>query len=294
MGQKQRVAVVVDSAASLPANVGGNGGPYVVPMQLTIDGRNYLDGRELTPTAFYRMQRGMRELPTTASPSPADFLSAFQSAAHKTPSILCLTISPRFSSSHDSARTAIQAAKDAVPQAQIVVLDTESAAGGEGLIAMEALRAAQRGDSLEGVTEAARAVIPKVTLLAFLETLYYVWRSGRVPKVAYAGTSLLRIKPLFELYRGEIRTLARPRTSPRAADRLTEIMRQRAGPGPVHATVMHAGAVEAAERLIEKVGAKFTCEELFISEFSPVMGTHTGPGLLGIAFWSEDAGGQPA
>ena len=289
MGQENRVAVVVDSAASLPvdAKVGEEAGLYVVPMQLIIGGRTYLDGRDLTPTEFYRMQKGIKELPATSTPPPAAFLEAFRSAAQEASSIICLTVSPRFSSSYDSARTAAQEAEKTLLEAKIAVLDTESAAGGEGLIAMEAWRAAQRGVGLEEVMAAVRVLVPKVSLLAFLDTLYYVWKSGRMPRVVYAGTSLLGIKPLLEMSRGEVRNVARPRTASRATARMIELMRQRVGAGPIHAAVLHADAGEAADRLRQRVSLEFPCKELFISEFSPVMGSHTGPGLLGIAFWSE-------
>ena len=94
------------------------------------------------------------------------------------------------------------------------------------------------------------------------------------------------------LTRGEIGTVARPRTAATATDRMLERMARRAGPGPVHATVMHAQAREAAEAIMKRLDTEFKCEELFVSEFSPVMGAHTGPGLLGVAYWSEAAGGE--
>ncbi len=289
MAKESRVAVVVDSAASLPADMGPPEKTqlYVVPMQLFIEGKTYRDGRDLKPAEFYRMLQSMAGVPTTSGPSPADFLDAFRAAAQGASSVLCLTVSPRFSSTYYSALAAAQEAKEAIPQVPIVVLNTESAAGSEGLIAMQAWRAAQQGGGLQEVVAAAQEVMSKVSLLAFLDTLYYVWKSGRVPKVAYLGTSLLQIKPLFELYHGEIRSVARARTTPRATERLLKLMRQRVRSGRIHATVMHADALAAAEQLRQKVEAEFTCEEMFISEFSPVMGTHTGPGVLGVAFWTE-------
>ena len=282
-----RVAIVVDSAASLPADTAEREGLFVVPMQLAVGDETYLDGRDLKPTAFYRMLRDMTDLPKTSAPSPASFLETFRSAAKGAAAIFCLTVSSRFSSSHDSARTAVREAEGAVQHTEIAVVDSGSAAGGEGLIALEAWRAAQRGESLDGVVAAAEAVIPKVSILAYVDTLHYLWKGGRVQRLAYAGTSLLRIKPVFELSQGEVRNVARPRTGRRAAERLVELMRRRVGSGRLHATVMHADVEEAAEALQQRIGAEFPCDELYVSEFSPVMGAHTGPGLLGVAFWSE-------
>ena len=289
MDQKSQVAIVVDSAASLPPEILDRPGIHVVPMRFVIDGETYRDGRDLSATDFYGMVKGLDEPPTTSAPSPADFMDAFREAARHASSVLCLTVSPRFSSSLDSARAAAEEAREALTATEIVLLDSESAAGGEGLVATDALRIARAGSGIEAVVAAAKTVVARVSLFAFLDTLYYVWRTGRVPRVAYAGTSLLDIKPLFELHRGEIRNLARPRTSRRAAQRLLELMRRRVGRdhGRVHATVMHADAADAAEELSDRLRSEFDCQELFVSEFSPVMGTHTGPGLLGVAFWSE-------
>ena len=288
-GQKHSVAIVVDSATSLPAEIVHDSQLYVVPMTLTLDGKTYLDGQDITPTSFYRMLKESSVPPTTSAPSPASYLESFKQAAERAQSVLCLTVGSGFSASFDAANVAANEALETLPGVEISVLDSESAAGGEGLIALQALRAARNGDGLGDVTAVANEVIPRIRLLAFLDTLYYLWKGGRVPRIAHTGTSLFRIKPLFELKHGEVSTIARPRTHKRAVKRLLELMRERTTQsGPIHATVMHADALEAAEELRGKVEAEFQCEDLFVSEFTPVMGAHIGPGLLGIAFWSND------
>ncbi len=287
-GQKHSVAIVVDSATSLPAEIGQDSQLHVVPMTLTLDGNTYLDGQDITPTSFYRMLKESSVPPTTSAPSPASYIESFKQAAERTQSILCLTVGSGFSASFDAANIAAREALEALPGVEISVLDSESAAGGEGLIALQALRSARNGDGLDDVKAVAKDVIPRIRLLAFLDTLYYLWKGGRVPRIAHTGTSLFRIKPLFELKHGEVSTIARPRTHKRAVKRLLELMCERAESGPIHATVMHADALEAAEELRGKVEAEFQCEDLFVSEFTPVMGAHIGPGLLGIAFWSND------
>ena len=288
--QKVAVAVVVDSAASLPSGAAEYDHLHVVPMLLTVGGRTYQDGLDLATVDFYRMLREMKTSPTTSAPTPAGFLAAFRRACNEVSSILCLTVSQRFSSSYTSAGAAALELKEERPDVRIDIVDSMSAAGGEGLVAMEAWRAATEGAGLESVAAAANAAISRVSLIAYLDTLYHVWKSGRVPGIAYAGTSLLQVKPVFELSRGEVRTIARPRSAKKAARCLVELMSQRVGSSPVHATVMHADAYEAAERVHMAISSGFQLDELFISEFSPVMGAHTGPGLLGIAFWTEEPG----
>ena len=283
-----RVAIVVDSAASLPAWALDDPLLHVVPMQLVIEGRTYLDGLELSPTEFYRMQRGLSETPTTAAPSPQSYMAAFEEAGRRSSSILCLCVARRYSIAHDSALLAVRQAQETLPDVQIAALDSGSAAGGEGLVVLEALRAARQGLDLVEVVKVARQVADKVSLVAFLDTLYYVWKGGRVPRIVYAGVSLLGLKPMFELTGGKVHGIGRPRTRARAMRRLVEAMHKRVGDRPVHACVMHGDCAGDAETLSRILESEFDCRELFVSEFTPVMGAHTGPGLLGLAFWAQD------
>ena len=288
MAEKPTVAIVVDSAASLPADTEQYPRLYVVPMLLHFGETTYMDGGHYSPTSFYRTLRGTSEVPTTSAPPPASYLDAFRRASEGARSILCLTVASRFSASFASAGAAANELRTERPAVEIRVLDSDNAAGAEGLIALESWRAAERGGTLDDVVTAAETVIPQVRLLAFVDTLRYLWKSGRVPGIAHAGNSILQIKPLFELFQGGIKTVARPRTQRRAMTRLLALMRERVDSGcRLHATVMHADAPDSAQELLKQIESSHVCDELFISEFSPVLGAHTGPGLLGVAFWSK-------
>ena len=170
------VAIVVDSAASLPHDIALAPQMHVVPMRVTLGDRTYLDGHDLSPAEFYRMLRESTAVPSTAAPSPGSFLEAIRSATHEAESVLCLTVASHFSASFESAKAAVREARNAVPGARISVVDSGSAAGGEGLIALEAWRACRRGLGLREVESAAQRVMPKVRMLAFLDTLYYLWK----------------------------------------------------------------------------------------------------------------------
>ena len=287
MGSDSRVAIVVDSAASLPVEDVRRPQLYVVPMLVTVDGKTYEDGRELSASDFYRILRRSSESPSTSAPPPASFLESFQEAAGGVESVLCLTVASKFSASIDSAQVAAREAESLLPELDVFVLDSGSAAGGEGLVALEAWRVARSGHGLQDVVAAAQGVIPRIRLLAFVDTLYYLWKGGRVPGIAHIGTSLLRIKPLFELVQGQVKTVARPRTYRAAMGRLVKLMHERVESPRIHVTVMHADAPDMALELRRRIETEFTYEELFTSEFTPVMGAHIGPGLLGIAFWCE-------
>ena len=282
------VAVIVDSAASLLPNAANRSGVYVVPMTLTLDGVSYLDGRDITPTQFYRRLKASRAIPTTSAPPPARYLDAFRLAeSQRHAAILCIATAARFSAAMDSAAIAANELRRERPNLAIRLLDSQAAAGSAALAALNAWRASQSGASLAQTEQAALQVVKHVRLLAFVDTLLYLRRSGRVPAIAHAGASLLRIKPLFELANGDITTLARPRTRRSATARLLQLMRQKTTHGALHAAVMHADAPDDAQALRDRIAAEFRCAELFISEFTPVMGAHIGPGVLGVAFWSE-------
>ena len=282
-----KVAIVVDSAASLPPGFAERPGIYVTPMTVTINGVSYRDGIDITTIEFYRRLRSAATPPTTSAPSATVFFDSFRLASEEHEAILCLTASSRFSASLDSASCAAAEAGSSLPLAEIRLLDSQAAAGSQGLAAVEAWRVAQQGATLSRVEMRAIRVVERVRLLAFVDTLRYLRRSGRVPLAAHIGASLMMIKPLFKLERSEITTLARPRTRRSAIRRMLELMRYEAGPGALHVAVMHADAPEDAERMRRSIASDFDCAELFISEFTPAMGAYIGPGLLGIAFWSE-------
>lgn len=281
------MAIVVDSAATLPPGSAAGVPMFTVPMSVVVDGKAYLDGVDLFPSEFYRLLKQATSPPKTSAPAPARFLDAYRRAATVADAALCITVSPRFSACHSAAKLAQDEARKELGDFPIEVVDSGSAAAGEALVALAALRAASEEKGLAEVEAAARKAVPQVRLLAYLDTLYYLWKGGRVPGIAYAGVSLLDLKPLFEMVQGEVKNLARPRTARRAMRRLIELMRDRVGSGRVHVGVMHAGAPDGAEALRRTIAEEFDCVQLFVTEFSPVMGAHTGPGLLGLAFQPE-------
>lgn len=256
-------------------------------MTVTIDGESYRDGIDITTSEFYGRLRSTSSSPTTSAPSPAAYLNTFRNAAEQHDSILCITAGGRFSSSLDSAAAAAEEARRQFPALEIRVLDSQAAAGSQALAALQAWREAQQGGTLARVEMNAIRVVERVSLLAFVDTLRYLHRGGRVPLAAYIGASLMMIKPLFRLRHSEIVTLARPRTRRTAIRRMLELMKEEAGSGVLHVAVMHADAPGDAESIRQSIADDFDCVELYVSEFTPAMGAHIGPGLLGIAFWSE-------
>ena len=287
MVHKRTVAVVVDSGSCLPTELVRHLPIYTVPHELVIDDRSFRDGIDIDPAEFYRLLQQNNHVLTTSSPTPVSFLDAFRSASDVADSVLCITLSVNFSSTFDAATTAARMAQEEMPGYDIRVMDSRAAAGAEGLIALDAARAAQRGANMDEVVSGVQDLIPEVHLLAFLDTLYYLRRSGRVPRVAAWAGALLGIKPLTEMRLGEAKLLDKPRSRGRATERLLDIMKGRVEDRPVHMNVMHAHSADDAKKLAQRLEREFDCRDLFVSEFTPVMGAHLGPGLLGVAFYTD-------
>ena len=287
MVHKRTVAVVVDSGSCLPPELVQHLPIYTVPHNLIIDDRPFRDGIDVAPAEFYRLLQENNHVLSTSSPTPVNFLEAFRSARDVADSVVCITLSTNFSSTFDSATVAASMAQEELPGYNIKVMDSKAAAGAEGLIALDAARAAQRGANLDEVVSGVQDLIPEVNLLAFLDTLYYLRRSGRVPRVVAWAGALLGIKPLTEMRLGEAKLLDKPRSRGRATERLLDIMKGRVEGRPVHVNVMHAHSDDDAKRLSQRLEREFDCRDLFVSEFTPVMGAHLGPGLLGVAFYTD-------
>jgi DegV family protein with EDD domain len=234
--------------------------------------------------AFYDLQRRADTPPTTSAPQPGAFLGAFQQAAGQRNQIICLTLSQRLSAAYQSALLAKEEAARALPGVQVHVIDTRTAGPAEGLVALEAARLAATGASTETVLAAISRRLSTVCLMAYVQTLYYVWKGGRVPRVAMWLGNLLDVKPILELSKDQVRMMERPRTERRARERLVSLVAQRLGGATARIAVVHADAPQQAQELAEALRQAVAPVELFVTEFTPVIGAHTGPGLVGCAF----------
>ena len=285
----KQVAIVTDTTACIPQEQVERYGIKVVPMTIIFGDKVYRDGIDISPTEFYTLLRKAEKLPTTSHPSPDHFLDAYREASRRAPNILCITISSHFSATFNSAQLATEMAKTTLPNTAIEVLECGTAAAGQGLIVLAAARVADSGGNLNEVKKTARTIMHQVNLFATLDTLHYLAKGGRVPQAAALVNLLLKIKPIFTLNHGEAYTIALPRTIPGAVKRILKLMKQKVvKKQPLHVAVMHADALDEAVALRNRIASHFDCAELFITEFTPVMGVHTGPGLVGIAFYSED------
>ena len=282
-----RVAVVTDSVICLPKELVEEYGIRVVPVDVIFEDKAYRDGIDITPSEFYPFLKKAKKLPTTSAPSPGTFLEVYRELSQKASDILCVTVSSKISVVFRSAWQAMEIARESIPQTTINVLDSCTAAGAEGFIAVVAARAAAAGQSIAQVTEAAENMVARVNLIVMMDTLYYLAKGGRIPKAAAWAGSILSIKPILEV-KEEVRLLERARTKRRAVERLIAIMRERVGTERLHINIHHTNVPDEAEKLKERISSQFDCAELYVTDFTPVMGAHTGPGVLALAFYSGD------
>jgi len=283
-----KVGIITDTIACLPRELVEEYGIVLVPINIIFEDRAYQDDVDITPSEVYRLLKEGK-IPTTSAPSPGVYLEAFRELSQRAESIVCITIAAELTMVHQSATQAREMAKEELPHTPVEVIDSRTAAGSQGLITLAAARAAAAGQSLEEVIKVTRDMIPRAHLLAVIDTLTYLAKHGRVPAIAAWAGSRLQIKPLLTVSNGKARPITVVRTKRRGVERLLEIMRQRTGANsPIHVIVLHANVLEEAESLKQRISQEFNCVEIYVKDFTPVMGVHTGPGLIGAAFYADD------
>jgi DegV family protein with EDD domain len=282
------VAVIADSMSCLPRELAEQYGIGIVPLSIAFQGQAYRDWIDISPTEAYKLFLQEPEAFTTSPASPGDFLEAYKEASQRAKNILCVTLSARLSTGCDMARVAQEDAKRELPGISIAVVDSQTVTAAEGFIALAAARAAMAGKTLAQVTKIAEEVRGKVSFVCVLDTIRHVYRTGRIPKIAAQAASVLNIKPILSSSSGLVRFIGATRNMKHGIERLLQIMKTKVGRSPVHVAVMHAFAPEEAEKIKKRVAAEFNCAELWVTEFSPVMGYATGTGTLGLAFYKEE------
>ena len=272
------VAIVTDSAAAIPAELVERHQISVVPMWIHLGDMTIAEG-DRSLGEFLGDERI-----TTSAPAPGDYERVVSRRIEDgADSVVVLTIAASMSASHQSAAVA---ARDIGDHVQVV--DTATAAGGEALVVLAAARTASAGGSPSAVMAAASAVAARVRLLGMVPHLEHLVRSGRVPGLAGWAGRALGINPLFELRDGRVKRLRPAIGSEAAVDRMVARFRRSGVPDArAHVSALHAVAPDAAAALLARIENEVDLAEGFVSEFGPVMVVHTGPGLLGLAWWWE-------
>jgi DegV family protein with EDD domain len=283
----KQVAIVTDSIACLTRELVEQYGIEIIPINFYACGKLYRDWVDIAPSEAYELFLQDPDSFKSSAASPEACLQAFRVASQRSPSLVCVTVSARLSMMYEAARKAREMALIELPETSIKVIDSRTATPSEGMVVLAAARAASEEKGFEEVIRAAEEIREKVNAIVFLDTIKHVYRSGRIPKLASRLGSALNIKPILTVS-GVVRFAGMARNRRQGIERVLQMMRDRVGDYPVHVALMHAYAPEEAEKLREQVAAEFNCVELWLAEFSPIMGYACGTGTVGVAFYPED------
>lgn len=277
----KKVSVITDSTAFLPKEYLDQYDIPMAPAMILWSGETLLDGVDIQPAEFYSRLSSARELPTTSQATPSIMKAIFEEKLEKGFDILAIYISQKLSGTYGSG---VQA-KEMVGADNIALIDSGSGAMGAGWLVLLAARAAEAGASLEECKALVENARENVGILLMVDTLEFLHRGGRIGGATrFLGTAL-KLKPILEVKDGAFEGLERVRTQRKALDRLVDLTIERiAGRSPVRLAVLHANAPQVAAELLEKMTRKIQCIETMMSEVSPGVGVHLGPGTVGAAF----------
>ena len=274
------VAIITDSTAALPSDVAKSHGVTVVPIWVTVGGRPFKDGAISQDELVARFDEGI----STSGPSPGELAEAIEDGATGD-GALVLTVSGAFSATVQAARVAAASFGDAVR-----VVDTRSVAAAQALVVLEAARAARDGASLVEVERRALCAIEAVDLVATLDSLEYLVRSGRIPGVAGWVGARAHLRPVVQFARGGITPLRPAFSRDASIERvLTRWRRSRVDRARLHVAALHAMDETAARSLLDAVVSEVEPATAFVSELGAAMVAYTGPGVVGLAWhWEPD------
>ena len=273
------VAIVTDSASNLPADLAAELGIFVVPLHFRLGDEVHRDGEIVLQDFYEALVRGVEA--STSAPSPGDFLEVFDAVSED--EIVCVTVAAAVSASNQHARVAAEQTAGK----RVEIVDSTNASMAEGFVALEAARLARTGAPVDAVVSRAEEVGRASRIVATIDSFEYLRKSGRVRRAqAYAAT-MLNIKPVFRFRDGDAEPLGRPRTRGRALDRIVRETVQEAGERPLHLAAFHALSEEDAKELVRRVEAEASVVESYVVEATPVIGAHTGPGLVGTASFCD-------
>jgi len=278
------VAVVTDTTAYLPPGIVEQNDITVVSLYIVFGAERTEPERELLRdlTGFFDEIRSADEWPTTSQPSVGDFVAAYEPLLAAGKDVVSIHISGALSGTTEAARQAAgQLEREGKGGERVRVVDSRTAAGGLGILVLVAARKAAGGADLDRIEEAVKAARADLKIWFAIDTLEFLKRGGRIGAAnAWIG-STLKIKPILTLEE-EITPVERVRTSKRAFERLVEYAGQRHESGADAWVVQHVRARDHADLLVERCREVFGCEPAFIGEVGPVLGVHTGPGLVGV------------
>jgi len=279
------VGILTDTTASIPEELVKKLSIEVVPYYIHRGLDTLRDMVDVKPGEFAEWLKGATKLPTTSNPAPGDYLVGLRHLTERVKDIVVLTMTSKGSGAYQSCLAAVDMLRGQLPDVRVEVVDTLQVAMSHGWAAIEAARAALTGLNLDQVVHRAHEVAQKGTMIQTADTLRYLYMGGRIGKAKHLVGSLLNIKPLIGMQDGGIVALGTARSRLKAYRRMVELMQQRVGEGArIKVAFTHVAALEQVEKLQALVTARFECIETIVTELSPALVVHTGPGTVGVSF----------
>lgn len=284
----QKVKVVTDSTADIAESVREELDIAMVPLKVHLEGETFLDGITLHPQEFYKRLKQADELSTTSQPSPNEFAKAYREVAGDGKhDIISIHLSAALSGTYQSAVLAKSMLED---ELHIEVVDGKKASYATGMIVVAVAEAAKAGKNLEECRALAERLIKEMRVYFMVDTLHYLQKGGRIGKASALLGALLNIKPILKLdEEGEVAPEEKVRGKKKAMARIYSKFQEYAGDDPVRVGLLHADAESEAASVEQTLKERLNISRLHIAELGPVIGTHAGPGTIGIAVFKESA-----
>ena len=288
MCRVSKVAVVTDSCASIPE-------PTIEALDIHWVAYYIHRGKEVLRDLvtvqrkeFFQWLPTAKELPTTASPGPGDYLTMYEELAGEgVHGIVSIHMTSAGSGAYQAAKAAQAMTAERLPDVRIEVIDTRNVSMCHGWMVIEAARAALAGKSLDEIVTLVKEMIPKTHMIQTADTLKYLYMGGRIGRAKHLMGTLLNIKPLIGMENGVIVPLGSARSRKRAYRKMADMVEAAVGRiGKIKIAYVHAAAQEETEKLKAIIETRLTCVESLVTELSPALGVHTGPGTTGVCFFS--------
>jgi DegV family protein with EDD domain len=278
-----KIALVTDSTAYIPKELCQKFNISVAPQVVIWDGQTYKDGVDIQPAEFYARLQNAKNMPTTSQVSPVSMQEIFKDLTDKGFEVLAILISGKLSGTMQSA---VQG-KDAIGAAgaKVTLVDSNSTAMAMGFQVLSVARAAADGASLKDCVALAEKARDHTGVYFAVDTLEFLHRGGRIGGAQrFVGTAL-NMKPVLGLHDGRVEAIDRIRTKNKAHDRVLELVAEHAkGKTPVRLATLHANAAVDAKALLARAEQALSPVESIFTEVSPAVGTHAGPGTVGLAY----------
>ena len=277
-----KIALVTDSTSDLPLDLAQRHHITVVPQVLIWGDETFADGVDIHPPDFYTRLKTATVMPSTSQATVATFIKIFQELLDQDYEILSILVSAKLSGTINSA---MQAKAHLPVGAPIEVVDSESVSMGLGLNVLHVARALEQGIQLPEATALAHQTIAHTGVVLTVETLEFLHRGGRIGSASRFMGTALNIKPILEVRAGRVEAVERVRTRSKSLSRVVDLVEEQlGGRTPVHIAALHANAEADAHTLLDDVCGRLKVDEKIFSIVGPVVGTHAGPGTVGMAY----------